>query len=222
MSKPKPQQRKTAPAIATQADEAVATALARDAVTRERHVIYMRLIIGLLFALSVSVAGNVWLSQKGIQYKYFASDPMGRARELQALDQPVQSTSRVLTWSTDAVNQAFTFSFANYQQEIEQSRTYFTPGGWEGFRQALQEKGNLDAVIKNMYVATASPAKAAVVVDQGLVDGRYAWKLEVPLLITYQSATQEATQSIVVAVTVVQVPADENPEGLGIEQVIVK
>lgn len=204
------------------AEGAVATDMVRNAASRERHVFYMRMIYALIAVLVLSVSGNVWLAQRGVVYRYFASDPSGRTRELQALDRPIQSSSRVLTWTASAVSQAFTFSFANLDYELNQSRPNFTGPGWNGFIAALKSKGAIDAVRQNMYVASAVPAKAPVIVDQGLVQGRYAWKIELPIIVTYQSATKEATQTNVVSLTVVQVPIEENPDGLGIEQVIVK
>src|SRR3546814_9090192 len=62
--------------------------------------------------------------------RYFATDPSGGIRELIPLERPIQSMNEVLNWTTGALTQAYTMSFANYREALQESRPHFTRGGW--------------------------------------------------------------------------------------------
>lgn len=206
----------------THADDAVATVLMREAYTRERHYFLMRTIFALIGLVALSVGSNVWQWSKRPEARYFLTTYEGRLTEVTPLDRPIDADRVVLNWAVKGVVQAYTFNFANYRSELTQARANFTETGWRGFEKALKDSGNLDAVIGNKYVATAVPKEAPVLVDRGLVDGVAAWKVQVPILVTYASAAQKTEQNLLVDVTVVRVPETQNPSGLGIAQLLAK
>jgi intracellular multiplication protein IcmL len=201
-------------------DEAVASVLAREAYTRERHVFLVRMIVAQA-AVILALVATVWfLATRPPQNHYFLTDNEGKIKEITSLDRPVNTLPEVTNWLSSAVTQAYTFSFANYQAELSAARVSFTPNGWKGFEKALKDSGNLKAVIENKYVSTAVPTGAAILISQGIVDGRYAYKFQLPILVTYQSAVQRTTQNLMVTVIVVRQPETEAPRGLGIAQLI--
>lgn len=202
------------------ADDAVATILARDAYVRERHYLLMRMITVLAIALVVSLALNVFVVMQPVKMRFFATDSDGKIKELVALDRPITTMAELNNWVTNSIAQAYTFSFANYRQELTAARANFTAAGWKGFEKALNDSGNLKAVIDNKYVTTAVPTGAPILLTQGLIEGRYAWKFQLPILVTYQSATQRTTQSLMVTAIVVRQPETEHPRGLGIASLI--
>jgi intracellular multiplication protein IcmL len=202
------------------ADEVVATKLLRDTVLLEKVYLGSRLNILLTIALIVALLACIGLALRKPDIKYFATSSTGAIMPLNALDDPVMSVNQVLTWSTNAITKAYTFSFANYRQELQSSRDLFTTEGWEGFQTALQESGNLKAVVDSKFVTTAAPRGAPVVVGEGYISGRYAWKIEVPILVTYQSANKRQTQDLLVQAIIVRRSELEHPQGIGIAQII--
>lgn len=201
-------------------EEAVATRLLRDSYTRERHYFLMRIIVVVVLALIVSTVGNIMMASKPVEYRYFATDSEGRIKELTPLNNPVQSVNAMLNWTVNSITQTYTFSFANYRQELQAAQSNFTPGGWQGFERALESSRILATVIENRYVTTAVPTGAPVIVAEGLTNGRYAWRIQVPITVTYQSAARQTSQSLLVTVTIVRRPETEHPVGLGIAQII--
>jgi len=204
------------------ADAAAATALARDALARDRYEFLLKLIYGLLGVLLVSIAANVWLGTRPVEFRYFATDPQGGIRELTALNRPVQSANEVLNWATEVATKAYSMSFANYAQQLEDMKPNFTDAGWRGYEQALARSGFVEKLLSQQYVSTAVPHQAPVIVAEGLVDGVYGWRLQIPLIVTFQSASANTSQTIQVEVTVVRRPETENPKGLGIAQIVSK
>ncbi len=201
-------------------EEIVATKLMRDEVKKEKFYLQSKISLALSGCLALSTIANVILFMQPSEVKYFATDPNGKIMKLVSLNQPVQSVNEVLSWATSSITKSYTFSFANWRQELQSSRDFFTPKGWEGFQEALQESGNLKSVIENKFVTTAVPRGAPVVVGEGYIDGRYAWKIEVPILVTYQSANKRTTQSLLVEAVLVRRSELEHPKGIGIAQII--
>ena len=61
----------------------------------------------------------------------------------------------------------------------------------------------------------------AVILQEGMMNNVYSWKIQVPLLLTYQGASTTSTQkTIVVNVLVTRVPTNLAPKGIGISQVV--
>lgn len=201
-------------------DLAAATELSRDALARDRYIFLLKVIYGLIAALFVSIIVNVYLGTRPVEFRYFTTTPTGAIREIQALNRPVQSTNEVLSWTTQVITRAYSVSFANHEQQLADIRPNFTEPGWRGFEQALNRSGFVEKILSQQFVSSAVPQSAPVVVAEGLVDGAYAWRLQVPILVTYQSASSQTSQTVNVQVTVVRRPETENPKGLGIAQIV--
>ena len=60
-----------------------------------------------------------------------------------------------------------------------------------------------------------------VVLEQGLMAGRYTWKVQIPMLITFQSASQFSQQAVTVTMLIVRVSPLDSPRSIGIAQFIV-
>ena len=212
--------RKTASGVQSHTDMAAGTALARDALSREKYVLNLKVTMFLAVALVVSVLGNVYLGIRPIEYRYFITDPSGRVTEIQAINRPIQSQEMVLNWATQAVTKSYSMNFANYAQQLKDIEPSFNDAGWRGYQEALKASGYLDKMLSNQYATTAVPKSAPVVVAQGDLGGVWAWRLQIPLIVSYKSASVSQTQDITVDVVVVRRPETENPSGLAIAQII--
>lgn len=204
----------------SQIDVAAATALSRDALARDRYLFLLKTIYYISAALIVSIVVNIYLATRPVEFRYFTTTPTGVIREIEALNRPVQSATEVLSWTTSVITRAYSVSFANHEQQLADIRPNFTEPGWRGFEQALSRSGFVEKILSQQYVATAVPQSAPVVVAEGLVEGAYAWRLVLPILVTYQSASGQTSQTVNVQVTVVRRPETENPNGLGIAQIV--
>lgn len=217
--KPNPP-RKTASGVEPHMDMAAGTRFARDALQREKYLFLVRVTMGIAAALVISVVGNIYLGVRPVETRYFATDPDGGIREIQTLVRPIQSEQLVLNWATSVVTKAYSMNFANYAQQLKDIQPEFNDAGWQGFQEALKSSGYLDKMVANQYSTTAVPKSAPVVVAQGDYNHVYAWRLQIPIIVTYKSASVSQTQGITVEVVVVRRPETENPIGLAIAQII--
>lgn len=204
-------------------DERTATTLARDAFSREKYEFLLRTLFVLLGLLAVSLAVVVFLGVRETKMRYFAVDPEGGIREVMPLNRPLQSTSFVLNWGTEAVVKSLTLSFANYQQQLNENRLSFTDSGWRSFQDAMKRSKVLDTITSQQLVSTVVPSAAPVISRQGVIDGGgYGWVVEIPVIITYESASAKLSNNQFVTATIVRRDESENPSGLGIAQFVVR
>ena len=202
------------------AEDMVAMRLLRDPSVREKVYFQHKALIVVSAALILSIIANLFLFLRPADVRYFATTTDGRILNMSDLSEPIQNTSAVLSWATKNITNAYTFSFANYRKQLQAARPSFTKAGWDGFNDALQESGNLQSVIENDFVTTVVPSAAPVVTVEGYMSGRYAWRIELPIIVTYQSANRRHTQDLLVQAIIVRRSELENPSGLGIAQFI--
>jgi intracellular multiplication protein IcmL len=153
--------------------------------------------------------------------KYFATSIHGRITPLVPLDEPNQSDSAVLQWANQAAIAAFSYNFVNYRTELQASSGFFTAEGWDQFLRALEESNNLVAVKAKKLIVSAVATKAPVILQKGVLNGRYSWRVQMPVLVTYQSASEFSQQNNVVTVLISRVSTLNSPRGIGISQFVV-
>lgn len=174
-----------------------------------------------LLIITVLVGAFVYQILNPPAPKYFAVNADGRLIKLPPLNEPNMTHSALLQWANMAAIAAYTYSFINYRQELQAASAYFTPEGWQNFISALQDSGNLQAVITKKLMVSAVAKGAPVILQEGLLNGRYTWRVQMPMLITYQSASQKSDQDVIVTMLVTRVSPLNSARGIGIAQFIV-
>ena len=180
-----------------------------------------------LFVLLILVVTNIVLALGAIHViknppmpKYFATNDDGRITLLHPLSAPVLSLNALNEWAARAATAAYTFDFVNYRKSLQDASVYFTASGWRSFEQALVNSNNLKLVITQKLVATAVPTGAPVVLKRGVLNGAYSWQVQMPMLVTYQSASMNVKQPMLVTMLVRRVDVSNNPGGIAISQFI--
>lgn len=153
--------------------------------------------------------------------KYFATSINGRITPLFPLSEPNQSDSAVLQWANQAAIAAFTYNFVNFRDELQASSGFFTAEGWDQFLDALQQSNNLDAVKAKKLIVSAVATRAPIILQKGLLNGHYSWRVQMPILVTYQSASEFTQQNNVVTMLITRVSTLNSPRGIGIAQFVV-
>lgn len=153
--------------------------------------------------------------------KYFATSVNGRIIPLYPLNEPNQSDAAIAQWANQAAIASYTYNFVSYQKDLQAASEFFTADGWQQFMQALLASNDLDAVKAKKLIVSAVATGAPVILQKGELDGRYSWRLQMPLLVTFQSASQFSQESYMVTMLIQRVSTLNNPRGIGISQIIV-
>lgn len=183
-----------------------------------------KVIFALLIAILVSlVMGSMlfYIITHPPAPKYFATSINGRITPLFPLEEPNQSDSAVLQWANQAAIASFTYNFVNYRDELQASSGFFTAEGWDQFLTALQQSNNLDAVKAKKLIVSAVATRAPIILQKGVLNGSFAWRVQMPILVTYQSASEFTQQNNVVTMLIMRVSTLNSPRGIGISQFVV-
>lgn len=150
--------------------------------------------------------------------RYFATTEDGRLVPMVGLNEPNLSTPALMSWTAQAATEVMTFGFHDYRRRLQEASRNFTRIGWSSFTAALEKSRIIEMVEANQQVVTAAPRSAPVLVQEGLVNGRYQWQVELPIVVTYQAGSQTRADNLLLTLLIVRVPKLESPNGVGIEQ----
>jgi intracellular multiplication protein IcmL len=141
----------------------------------------------------------------------------GRAMPLMSYNEPNLLPNTILNWASQAAVAAYTFDFVNYDKQIAVARPYFTAAGWTAYQNAITRV--IQRVTQDQLFANGVVSGTPVISNQGAFPGRgYTWRVQVPFLVTYQSAEETKTENYLVIMTIVKVSTALNPQGIGIDE----
>lgn len=184
-------------------------------VFRERYqrVLTWLVIMGLLGVVLAITLG--YMVYKPGHHKYYASTTTGVVERMYPLSEPVITQKFLLQWASLSTRTALNLSFTDYQNQMAQAKDYFTPDGWDKFKAALQSSGLLGTVIQQKLIMSAIVSGTPVVINSGVVNGRYTWRVQLPLLVTFNS-TSTARKDMLITMDIQRVPVLGAKKGIEI------
>lgn len=199
----------------------IETVLLRADVYRTAYKRMSIIAIVTTIGMVIAVLAAILLAMAKPEARYFATTTDGKIQPLVALTEPYLSAAEITTYAAEAVTRSFTYSFATYQQDFQDAQQYFTkPRGWNSFVDAVEKSGTFD-LVKNRRLVTTAIAQRAVIVREGNnASGQYEWTVQMPVRLTYQSATENTGQSMMVTVTLQRLQCYENPRCVAISRFI--
>lgn len=102
--------------------------------------------------------------------------------------------SVISTWAEKAAMQSFSFNPSAVDQEMNELKLCYTDQGWQGFNDALQKSGNIDA-IKTQHLTVSSQVDGEIKMNPVKEN---QWKVTVPLRVVYQNDKEKLTQLLLV------------------------
>jgi len=206
--------------------------------TFSRNVFYRRLhflALGVLALNVIVIAALIWtlvyLLKNPVKPLYFATDDVSRLIKIIPVTEPNMSLDEVIVWTKHAVEAAYSYDFKNYPEQLQSAQKYFTKYGWLEYMKALSLSGNLRALSIRKQVIQAQvldlPNNPIKKITEGNLNSdqhQYAWKFEMPVLITYSmppyDGSNQFQNAAIVTILVRRLPILEGYMGLGIEQMI--
>lgn len=152
---------------------------------------------------------------------FSALTPQKQKMQLTASYEPNLLSSTLITWASKAAVTAYTFDFYNFEKQIAFARPYFTPAGWNDYQASIG--GVIATIIQNQLIVNGVVSGPPVISNQGELPGRgYTWRIQIPFIVTYQSAGPTSLAYYTVVITLVRVPTFVNPTGVGIDQFVMR
>ena len=192
----------------------------RDNNFYRRH--YQRILYALMVAivLAISAVGLVLYQMLNRPLPTFdAIQADGKTMLLRPYDEPNYLPDTIIRFASKGAVLAYTFDFVHYNEQIASARPYFTDDGWNDYLRSVNTL--IQNIVQNQLFVNGVVSGQPVISNQGPLPGRgYTWRVQIPFLVTYQSANTTTRRSFYVIITVVKVPTATNPQGIGIDQFV--
>lgn len=132
------------------------------------------------------------------------------------LPEPIRGVDEIADLAASITASSLTLNFVDYYKQLENIRGKFTKDGWKSFGQSLVSSGFIDAVLTKKLSVSVVVIGTPVLMNRGMLNGSYAWKFQMPILVTYESASDKKTQNQIVNIIFKRIPLDQNGAEVGI------
>jgi intracellular multiplication protein IcmL len=150
------------------------------------------------------------------QQRYYASMTSGEIIPLPSLSEPIVTNTYILDWASTATRAAFNLDFLNYQKQLDKASVNFTSSGWRAFSKALDDSKLLATVQDKKLMMDSVVSGQPIIRFQGVLNGRYIWRIQMPILISYGSASEQQQKAMSIMMIVSRVPVLDTATGLQI------
>lgn len=178
------------------------------------------LIVAILLAIVAVIVVLYQIFNRPLPH-FKAIAPNGKEMKLTAFNEPNYLPNTLLRWASKAAVAAYTFDFVNYNKQIAAARPFFTSLGWTDYQNSVQAL--IRTITQRKLFVNGVVSGIPVISNQGDLPGKgYVWRIQIPFLVTYQSADTTTQQRFYVMMTLVKVPTTVDPAGIGIDQFIMQ
>jgi len=158
-------------------------------------LIFRRMIFLVIASIVLSLASlGSYLAIKGHkvppQYLPITSD--GRVLPLVPLVEPSLESAEVIEFGLEALRLMHSYDYINWKTQFPRSQSYFTPSGWASYFDGFLKSNTINTVEEKKMIVSMSPKGSPKIISEGVLEGIYAWRVEIPLTITYTSHARNA------------------------------
>lgn len=143
-----------------------------------------------------------------------------------SIQEPYLSKGDLVQWVSNVVPHLFDVNFMYMDEQLLQLKKYFTNNGYEVFMNQFKNNIPKNEVAKKKLFVEATLLGAPFILSDssltGLIAGRYAWDIQVPIKISYSGLSNENDLLLTLKLTVVRTETIDNLTGVLIHDVIVE
>ncbi len=171
-----------------------------------------------IVVILVLVATSIYLFLDKPAPVRFATDNEWRIVLPVPVDKPYLAQSDLIQWVSSALPGLFNYDFLNYKIQLQKNEHYFTENGWKIFLTMLSGYADYKAIQNAKLFITGVPTGAPFILNQGLLERKYSWWVQMPVNINYSGGY---VQPLELQVLVVRVSTLNNLYGVAIDNILV-
>ncbi len=157
-----------------------------------------------------------YLSVRSPDIDYYVTSANGNDVPVQPLDRPIVSNQYLEQWSALAVRSVYNVDFLHWKDQLNKASIYFSPEEFQKFQEAMSSSGVTDRLENDKLIASAVVTSSPVILAKGVLEGRFFWKIQVPVLVTYAGSSASSKKQITVSLVVSRVPTLDSSKGIQI------
>src|SRR3990167_8587940 len=166
-------------------EDALVLIFARNAFYKRLHYLALTAFFSSLLVMGFLIGILIFLIRNPTQPLYFPTDNISRLIQETPVNKPNMTNEEVVAWTIEAVQSAYSYDFVNYRLQLQTAEKYFTHYGWSEYMKALTASLNLVALTQRKQIVIAKVVDKPKELAEGLLGGAYAWKFQMPILVTY-------------------------------------
>lgn len=183
---------------------------------RDNYRRMMKILATMIVICAILASVLVWMTYDKKQPLYYAAMTTGEVIPMHALSEPVVTSDFIIQWSSLTARLIYNLDFSKYLQQLDQVKARFTPNGWEKMMDALKSSGLIQQMLDSKLIISSVISGPPVILSRLIIHGRYTWSVQMPMLITYTSASESTQRRIVVTMNVQRVSTLDAPNGIQI------
>ena len=181
---------------------------------RDSYRRVMKWLLLMIVACAILSVILAWMVYDKKQPQYYAAMTTGEVVPMHALSEPVVTNDFIIQWSALAARRIYNLSFDTYQSQFDQLKDKFTPEGWEKMMGAM--KGMIAQLTGSRLVISSVVSGPPIIVSRLIINGRFTWRMQMKLLVTYTSASATSQRQIIVTMNIQRVPTLDAAQGIQI------
>ncbi len=182
----------------------------RDSYRRTMKWLSLMVVICAILALILA-----WITYDQKKPSYYAAITTGQVVPIHPMSEPIVTAQFIESWSARTTGLIYNnLNFATVQQQLNQARDRFTPEGWIKLNDAM--KGLVSQIVGSKLITSSVVSGPPVIVARMIIDGRYTWRVQMRLLVTFTSASASSQRQILVTMNVQRIPTLEASQGIAV------
>ncbi|MFN3234040.1 MAG: DotI/IcmL family type IV secretion protein [Gammaproteobacteria bacterium] len=147
---------------------------------------------------------------------------LANAAALSNTSEAYYTNKQIAEWSKTITTHAFTMDYEHAHNQLNSLERHFTKQGWQEFRIAMAESGNIYALIQGKLHSTATIEEYPKIESTKVVDNAYQWIVTMPVDVVFadRNDKQVTEERLYVSLRIVRTTPEERLKGLAISQFI--
>lgn len=181
---------------------------------RDKYRFAMKCLSFLVITCAILAGIFAWMTYHQKQPAYYAAATTGQVLPLHPLSEPIVTSDFIVEWSALTTRLIYNLTFSNYQTQLSQAQDRFTPVGWERLQAALNSSGLITNLVNNRLIISSVISGPPVILARMIVNGRFTWRVQMRLLVTYTSASAQTQRQMLVTMSVQRIPTLDAAQGI--------
>ncbi len=125
-------------------------------------------------------------------------------------------------WVGEFSQIAFNFNYSNQNKATELLKDYMDDKALDAYTKLFNTDNILSKVFQDKTIISMLAVSAPMVVSDGIIQDRYAWKIRMEIELTSSSFVRKIAQNKILEILVWRVPSNESPLGIKIVRLDLK
>lgn len=204
--------------------DALTVIFTRNSYYRRQYLLALGAVVIAYLVIFFLIGVLVYVLRNPTEPLYFATDKVGRLITIVPVSRPNMDKKNVEKWAIRAVEHTYSYDYVNYRKQLQDAQNYFTNYGWRKYMEGLTASNNLVALQQRKMIFEAKVVGDPVTKAEGILGGKYAYKFEMPVLVTFwmppYDNKSKFSNALTASIIVQRQPVLQSKDGLGVVQLI--